>query len=373
MFFRGAAATIVIFSVFACSGPDEFLPQEPWRDSYPVHELWVAEDISEAVSVVNLDRWQTGIAPHTAQPFLAGSIPNYITVFEDKGYVVNSGANSITVFSLRNPEDSGKRYNVALGAGTSPWAAALVRQGSVLYALVTGYEDNTLSVVRIGETGGSLVRKISLANGTHPEGIVSTGDSVWIAMCGFDAPTWGYNDGYITQVDISSADVTVWQETESIAVAPNPQTLAWNDAQAEIFVLSTGNYVDTGKLAVYNAATREQKRDKALPSGMSALTLDKSNGRLYIGGGVILCLNAATLEEVAYQSFQQAADAIAPSYGWFPSLALDASAKFLFAAAPDYSLVNNRVFAFNLETDTQAGTFSFAGCPISIVCATITK
>jgi DNA-binding beta-propeller fold protein YncE len=324
------------------------------------------ENLSETVSVVNLDRWQAGITPHSVSPlFLSGRVPNSIATYAGKGYIVNSTGNSVTVFSLRDTE---ARHELALFPNANPWAIAFVQRGSVLYALVTCWLDNSLAIVRVEEGGGSLVGRIPLRNGMSPEGIVIVGDTAWIAMSGFNFSTYGYDAGYVTIVDISSDDPDDWQEIDALPVADDPQALVFDEANDKVYVLSTGAIINwpvyaDGELAVFDAVTHAKKRDAVIPGGAQAIVLDETSGHLFIaGGGFIACYDSASLARVPQNAFSPLPAASDPS-----ALALDPDRKFLFAA----DFANNRVLAFDLDTDQLAEIIPCGDGPVSLVCVTV--
>ena len=357
-------AVLALILAAACAAPDAFSPQNPLRDSYPVKELWIVEGMSEAVSVVNLDRWRQGLSPHTISPlFLSSRIPNSITFHEGKGYIVNSGANSITVFDVKNPNT---RHEIFLFPNANPWEIAFVRHGGVLRGLITCTVNNSLAVVRIEESSGWLERIIPLTH-KSPEGIVSDGHYAWVAMSGwFQTGPWSvdYNPGYLSILDTSSEDINEWQETEHCAVAKNPQALALDSARGLVYVLSSGIYdwasgglAENGALTVFDAENFDTKNEIVLTNMAQALVLDRAGGRLYLGGsGFIACYNADTLERIPLQSLADESPGIA-LYG--PGLALNEADGILFAADFD----NNRVLAFDVEADLFIGELSCGDGP----------
>ena len=361
--FSRILVAVLCFSVFACSSPDEFVEQPLLRDSGEVKELWIVEDQSETVSVVDITRWMKGQALHTFSPaFLTGRIPNDIVIFQGKGYIVNSEANSIIIFNLMNPAE---RKEISVGAGAGPWAVSVVAQGDVVRALVTCPENNSLAVLRVEGINATVERTISLTH-TKPEGIASDGTRAWIAMSGWFMPdmyTVAYNPGYVTVLDISAADVTAWQETAHYEVAANPQNVVLDAAAGEVYVLSSGasdwaqdgsgNWVQTpvleGGLAVFNAASGAKKREKTgLSEWGSALVLNQAAGELYVSawGSSIACYNSGTLDKNTQRIFP------VPASAAISALALNEEDGYLFAA--DY--YGNCVLAFKLANNTLADT-----------------
>jgi len=361
---RLRAALIACLFVFACSSPDEFQPREPLRDSYPVQELWVVENLSETVSVVNLDRWKAGVTPHTVSPlFLAGRVPQSITAHEGKGYIVNSSGNSITVFNLRGPD---QRYDAAIFPGANPWGIAVIRQGSIVRALVTCAINNSLAVVRIEGNGGWLERVIPLQSGEWPEGIASDGTRAWVAMSGWSFSLNGYIAGCVAVLDISADDVADWNVETSVPVAANPQALLLDTEADEVYVLSSGDPWGSGApggLAVLDATSSAVKREQPVSESFSALVLEKASGRLCLAGwGVLACYDAAALAPIPIQAFAGVTYA-----DGFMDIALDQTGKFLYAA----DFANDRVLAYDLESGTFAGEFPCGDGPQALLCVTV--
>jgi DNA-binding beta-propeller fold protein YncE len=355
------------FSVFACMSPDTIGDQFPLRDPGTVKELWIVEGLSETVSVVNLTRRMNGMTPHTVSPlFLAGRWPNSLVIHEGKGYIVNSGANSITIFSIENPHD---RREVSLFPNANPWGIALFRRGEILRALVTCAMNRSLAVLRIEGKGAWLESVVPLTY-RWPQGIMTDGNHAWIAMSGSNL--WGgYEDGYVTIVDISAEDVADWYETAHLPVAMNPQAIILDAIAGEAYVLSsgvldwdTGIMAEPGGLAVFDVSDFTLKRECTLSEWTQAFVVDQAAGEVYITGGnfitgenYIFCYDSSTLAKKTHKIFSGF-----PADANIFDLALDEDDGFLFAA----DFANNRILVYDPSRDIFVDPISCGDGPLAL-------
>ena len=175
----------------SCMAP--VLPDQdgPYRDSFPVDELWVVNGLSETIGLCNLQRLEADVLPWNANPlFLTGRVPNRIVIDGTNGLVVNSSGNSITVFALRQP---GRQREYRLPTGSNPWDARFIHRPGRSLIAVTSFLRNSLFILDAA-TGESL-RELLFPEGTRPQGMALSGSDLWIALSGWNFSTGEYDPG----------------------------------------------------------------------------------------------------------------------------------------------------------------------------------
>lgn len=332
------------------------LPEQagPYRDGYPVDELWIVNGLSETLGLCNVERMSQGLEPWNANPlFLAGRVPNRIVVDGTNGLVVNSSGNSIHIFSLRSPARQGV-FN--LPAGSNPWDARFIHRTGRTYLCVTSFLRNSLSILEY--PGGALVREMILTNGTRPQGLAVSGTRLWIAMSGWNFSTGTYDQGRVNVLDISDDDPGLWRLERSLAVRPNPQEIV-PDNGGQIFVLSTGRYGrEEGCLQVFADESGILKKEIMTGGSPRSLALDSVFGNIHLAGGNLhQCYNTGTLNPVSVDGI---ANAFVESD--IAALALDAERRLLFAA----DFARDRILVVSLEGSGVHRVISVGDGPLAM-------
>ena len=194
-------------------------------------KLLIINGTAESLSGVDLS---SGQITHT-ESNVFGITPNDIKVHNGKGYIINSGSADISVINL---ETYLVEKTISLPEGSNPWTMEFT---GVNEAYVSSFVYNNIYVVNISE--GSLIDSISV--GDHPEGMLRVGTTVYVANTAYNPVTYGYGQGTVSVIDITTREVTA-----TVNVPMNPQELALGP-NGKIYILSTGNYFsDFGKIAV---------------------------------------------------------------------------------------------------------------------------
>ena len=335
--FTKTLSLAVFYLLAACMGPE--LPQQgaPIRTGFPLDELWVINGLSETVGLVNLERLATGTEPYYVNPvFLAGRVPNRITLDGTNGLIVNSTGNSLTVFDLRSPE---RRRDLLLPAGSNPWEARILHRDGRSWILVTTFLRNSLCVFDLGT--GLLTREIILTNGSRPEGLAISEGQAWIAMTGWNFSTGGYDPGMVSVLDLTGSDPAFWREVAAIAVDENPQVVL-ADQSGQIHVLSTGRYSRAaGCVTVFTSTTRLRIGRIQTGGSPQSLAFDTSTGTMHLAGGSTYAsyqvdtLSVSTRPAIA--SVLQTCD--------ISAIALDSVRRLLFAA----DFARDRIMLLDLD------------------------
>jgi len=328
---------VLLAGSLSCMAP--VLPDQdgPYRDSFPVDELWVVNGLSETIGLCNLQRLEADVLPWNANPlFLTGRVPNRIVIDGTNGLVVNSSGNSITVFALRQP---GRQREYRLPTGSNPWDARFIHRPGRSLIAVTSFLRNSLFILDAA-TGESL-RELLFPEGTRPQGMALSGSDLWIALSGWNFSTGEYDPGRIIVLETADPDPLLWTIRHILAVRPNPQEIL-PDLAGQIHVLSTGRYgKNEGCLQVFDAAAGLLKKEILTGGSPRSLALDPVNGNLHLAGGDLYrCYATGTLEPVALPTIS---DAVTGKD--IAALAIAADRRMLFAA----DFANDRILALSLD------------------------
>jgi len=290
----------LILLLVSCIAPDTDAGTEPIRDSYPIDEIWVVNNLAESLSICNGSRWNSSRSPWIAQnSLLTGSAPNRLYFYNGYGYTVNSYGNSLTIF---NPDIVEEIATLSLGNGHNPWAAAFCSRGGQDYALITCFLSDLLLIVNLKTK--AVIKKLSItppgvAAGyrPRPEGIIILRDRAYFTCTGWDFETSSFREGYLGILDICSTDPSNWSLLSYIQTATNPQSLLAVPARGgEVHILSTGiNSSDDGLIQIYHTASGRMTTN--LPCGGSPHRFaTAANGITFLAGGnALLAYNRFTL------------------------------------------------------------------------------
>jgi len=315
------------------------LPEQdgPYRDGFPVEELWVVNGLSETVGLCNLQRLEAGVLPWNANPlFLTGRIPNRITIDGTNGLVVNSSGNSITVFQLRRPA---QQREFRLPAGSNPWDARFIHRPGRSLIGVTSFLRNSLFV--LDAATGETLRELVLPEGTRPQGMALSGSHLWLALSGWNFSTGDYDPGRIIVLETADPDPAQWTIRRILAVRPNPQEIL-PDMTGQVHVLSTGRYGKSeGCLQVFDEETGLLKKEILTGGSPRSLVLDAVRGNIHLTGGDLhRCYHTGTLEPVTLPGI---GDAVSGTD--IAALAIAAERRMLFAA----DFAHDRILVLSLD------------------------
>jgi len=158
-----------------------------------------------------------------------GKWPNGIEIKGDRGYVINTGDNSIQVIDLNNNSTIG---TIPVGDGTSPEKLDFINENE---AYVTCNWTN--SVKRIALSSMSAETEIKV--GTAPWGIVVANNKAYVCNTNvIYGDTTIYEQGTVSVIDTSTNSVI-----ETIEVGINPTEIT-TDQNGKVLVVCTGNYAD---------------------------------------------------------------------------------------------------------------------------------
>ena len=274
--------------LFSCIAPDTQTGANPIRESYPVDEIWIVNNLAESISICNGDRLISGTSPWIAQnTLLTGSVPNRLYFYNGLGYTVNSYGNSLTVFS---PDTVKTISTIQLGNGHNPWAAAFCTRSGQDYALVTCFLSDKILIVNLNTA--NVIQEISItvpaASADYrprPEGITILGNSAYFTCTGWNFTENNFREGYLGILDISPASPSNWTDLSFIATATNPQAVLPVEDNSEIHILCSGiNGENDGTIQVYDTASGTITTN--IPCGGSPHRFAESTGgTTYLAGG----------------------------------------------------------------------------------------
>lgn len=197
---------------------------------------YIVNGLAETISTYNIETQEM-----KNDVLEVGKYPNDIKIRDDRGYVVNTGDNSIQVIDLNTNSTIGM---ISTGDGSSPEKMDFVNESE---AYVTCNWTN--SVKRIDLTAMSAGTEIAV--GTAPWGVVITKGKAYVCNTNvIYGETTIYEQGTISVIDTATDTVI-----ETIEVGTNPTEVA-TDGNGNVLVVCTGNYVDVmGELYIIDSSS----------------------------------------------------------------------------------------------------------------------
>lgn len=204
-----------------------------------------------------------------------GDTGNDMLLYGGKLYIVMNVSSYVEVADARTAKSLKKiKFEQDGGVARQPRYAV----GHKNKVLVSSY-DGTVAVI---DTSNLTVEKW-IEVGTNPEGVVASGDRLYVANSG----------GLSAELDstISVIDLTTYTELQKITVGVNPGAIT-ADNSGNVYVACTGNYANIGpKLVKVSTAS-----NTVVASADTAVgKLKFYNGLLYTTGGYLGSANVRTL------------------------------------------------------------------------------
>jgi len=229
----------------------------------PANTLYVVNNLGETLSKVNLE---TGVV--TNDIITLGNAPNDMRTAGTSAYITNSTSADVSVIGL---ESQSLIKLISLEDQGNPWSMSI--DGSDR-AFVTNSGLNTVSVLDL--SSDEITNTIQV--GLWPEGMLDTGNNLYVVNTGFDINTYGYSGCSVFVIDKQTLTVT-----DSIYVPVNPQALV-EGTDGNIYVLCTGDYFsEFGKIAVIDPASKTVL-DTIITGGTPGDLTVTPSGKLFIAG-----------------------------------------------------------------------------------------
>lgn len=282
--------------------------QQPQGRDFPdaPREIYLLNGLAESISVI--DPVTLEIRSHV---MLTGIFPNDLVFYQDKLFVVNSGSNSISVFS---ESSFALIKNVDLGPGRNPMKIIIDDSGR---GWITNLMRGTLSVLDL-ETLELINRgEEEIAVGSSPEGGAFLNNRIFVCNTGvFNDETMGFSAGSISVIDTNSSE---WVQTLELPDDANPRSAQVFSEWNQLHVYLTGiQSQDDGQIQVYQvpAGDGEVLLLGSYPIGgspaFSGSAWDSVNQKVYLSGqGGISVYNPQNMEMLFPSSdffFPQSAD-----------------------------------------------------------------
>ncbi len=146
-----------------------------------------------------------------------GNVANFITIYKNKAYVLNSTSNNIMVLDISEKQITIEK---TISGFNNPWSATILNEK--LY--VANQTGDKVSVVDLNQL--SVIKEIPV--GTAPQGIYTIKDKVYVANTGYEG--WGkpYLPG---KISIIYKDNIIKEITAGI----NPQAFS-SDSEENLYV-----------------------------------------------------------------------------------------------------------------------------------------
>lgn len=333
---RWTVPAALVLALAACADDDN-----PARCAAPgrTPALFVVNTLAETLTRFDLSARQVTCQTVTLGRVDAVAQPNAGVVHGDRLYVVNSGTNSVEVFSLPGLSRVGE---VDCGAGANPYGIAIEGGHAFVTALLSG------ELLRVDLSSLAVTARVPA--GVWPEGLAVASGRVFVANTGY-AGSSGYLPGAVTVHDASTGAVE-----DTLFVGTNPQAVLV-DSTGVVHVLCTGNYGDIQGRVFFV--------DPAVPAVVDSLDLGGSpgyaaladSGKVYVTGyfdGLML------YDGVGRVVRRGPEDPVAAAQG-LSGLAFDPEERRLYAASFD----EDGVRVFDTATGLEVSTFAAGDGPVA--------
>lgn len=216
---------LVIFSItilfFGCGNNNN----EEGNLTQGANIAYIVNGLAQTISTYNIETHEV-----KNDVLTVGKWPNDIKIKDDRGYVVNTGDNSIQVIDLNTNSTIG---TIPTGDGTSPEKMDFINESEAYVSC-----NRTNSVKRIDFSSMSAGTEISA--GTAPWGIVVINDKAYVCNTGavYEGQNVTYEQGTVSVIDTKTDSVI-----KTIEVGTNPTNIA-TDQNGNVLVVCTGNYAD---------------------------------------------------------------------------------------------------------------------------------
>jgi len=310
---------LLLFSV-SCIKPVQFNPGGRPVSDDKKNEVYIVNSLAETISVID-----TSALKIKNDILETGLWPNYISVRNNTGYIVNSGDNSIQIFD----EDTLTTVrNINLGANSNPWSLSFY--GLTDTGFIPNFVAGNIAVVNLNT--GAVLKRISV--GTGPEGAVVCNGKLYVANTSWNYETYSYGQGTVAVIDLNSYKVVKIINTDK-----NPQCIIGFDSINEIHVICTGNNggadSDDGKIDIIDTSNDTIKQVLDIGGSPGGFAVDYSFNKVYLCGvGGIQVYNYLT-RDILHSSTNYLA--VGNSNDFFSGLTIDT--------------VNNRIFATIFNSD----------------------
>jgi hypothetical protein len=208
-----------------------------------------------------------------------GSIPNEIHARGNSIYVVNSGNNTLQVYSVTPIALVGV---ISLGAGCNPWSLVFENDSTAYCSCLQSHE---LLKLNINTLQVANRRTIPASAGKYPEGLALVNGKLYTAMTASSGCGQVYSCGDGTSVAVLDLSDFAGNAFSTISVNLNPQALAL-DASNRVHALSTGDYWSTwGYVDVIDPSTDTVTNTlPCTPNYSPGLMSIAANGNAFIAG-----------------------------------------------------------------------------------------
>lgn len=234
---------------------------------------YVVNSVANTLSYLNIET--QAVIVDTLSPG-ANSFPNQVVVHRDRGYVVNSGTNSLMVFDLATLQRDGF---IQLPTGSNPWAMDFINDS---LCAVSFFNTDAIGIVNVNSR--QLLQTVAV--GTSPEGVKYYNGKIYVANSGFVSFGQPYDPGTVSVVDAASLAVVA-----TIGVGLNPQDLD-ADSNGNLVVACTGDWGTTasGELDIIDTGSNTVTASVNLSSFITAVKVNGMN-KAYLatfGSGVMV-------------------------------------------------------------------------------------
>ena len=265
--------TVVLMALFIISA-DGFSQTIP-------KSAYVLNSVANTLSVINLEN-QTVILDILSPG--VNSMPNHMVIRNGKGYVVNSGTNSIMVFDLALLQ---KIKFIPLPNESNPWAMDFINDS---LTAVTFFNTDETAIVNVNTN--QIIHTIQV--GYSPEAVKYYNGKIYVANTGYIHYTLPYDPGSVSVIDACSYAIV-----DTILVGTNPQGLDV-DSQGNLLVACTGVYpTSSGEFDIVDTNTNTVSLSISLSSHITAVRVnsaDKAYLATYGNGVMVYDLTSQTFE-----------------------------------------------------------------------------
>ncbi len=300
------------------------------------NSAYVVTGMNPSVHQLNLDTGEI-----TFNLFSVGAIPNAVRTNKNRGYIVDSGDNNVTVFDLQS---NSPVSTVAL-SGSNAWDIAFEGNDR---AFVSHWDSDNISVIDL-ET---LTETEVISCGPYPEGLLVFDGRLYVTCVDYDPVTWGYGPGRVEIYDLATLTLenTIWTNTV------NPQSLAL-DSLNRLHVVCTGDYWSVwGSVEVYDLNSLNLVMEIPIGGSPASFAITP-NGTAFLGaGGWFTDGYVYTYNSLTGEILHGEADPILVGTG---VMGVDVSHQNLAYACSFYGDVLSEIAA----DGTVLATYAFSGGP----------
>ncbi|MCF7811735.1 hypothetical protein K9N50_12185 [bacterium] len=232
----------------------------------------VANQYANTLSIVNID---DGYALNNK--IGVGNNPNDLIYYDSKIYVINSVSNDMNILRLTDDNEFATVHaplDLGVNRGNSPQYGTI--GGGFMF--ITNFNTDDVNVIELD----SLFSTAYIPVGTAPQDILTVGDKIYVACCGYNINTYTYGEGSIS---VLSVETKTRLRSIIIGNGKNPQYLAL-DSDNRVHVVCSGNWDDiVGEIFVIDTELDEVVQVISMRGTPGEIAITSTDQAYVVAGG----------------------------------------------------------------------------------------